>query len=791
MVIANRTGALQWLERPHYREPHTSLAHLGRDDDRFRRRRASCLLFGDDEGRDHEPGADEVRDACGDEKALVDAFRLARVGGATIALGEVEPRGAVVVSDTRVRASLRMSAASLRSAGAMATSSRTPSRRSGHGAPRSWERLATRVMRFVPTLVVLPHMRARRRGRIVNVTSRKGAPSSRLDRQRLITSSYAELGGPRAGTQFAALARRMPRCAHLLATFREGVQGSQADLTAIPLRRAVVLLATPIILEMSMESLFAIVDIFYVARLSSEAVTIVGLGETMLSPVYALAIGLSAGGTALVARRVGEKSTDAAAAAAGQIILVALACAACVGLCGALTSDWLLSALSADDELRVHGSRYAATLLGGSVTVFLLSVFNALFRSTGDAFVCMRALWLANGVNIVLAPILIFGLGPIEGLGVLGGAIATTSSRGLGVIYQLVTLTRGRSRRRLPFERRHLVPRPAVMLALLRLSGVATAQVLIETVSWLGLIRILATFGSLAVAGYTIAMRVTTFVLLPALGVASSVATLVGQNLGANQPGRARQALTIIATYNTVFLAVVGATLAAAPRLVLQFFTSDEEVIHYAEDCVRIIALGFVVLAQGMVTVQAFNGAGDVLTPMAIRSRRVLGRPDPARLRPCDAYRARRARRVHRHLDFVLGTSRRRQPRLPNWQVAEQEGVSFMAWRQETPGVELPPRIGVLTLPLEDAACRRLLLAHSQLTSSVLVGALGAFAPVRPHARACPWLVMCTRRDNEAIDGAGEPQHRGASCRDRVDERAIDTAKSLRRNGARHRGARA
>jgi putative MATE family efflux protein len=380
----------------------------------------------------------------------------------------------------------------------------------------------------------------------------------------------------------------------------------------------VLLLATPIVLEMSMESLFAVVDIAYVSRLGSDAVAVVGLGETMLSPVYALAIGLSAGATALVARRVGEKRLDQAAGAAGQVILVAIACALVVGLGGALFARTFFSALGASDHIREHGGHYASTLLGGSVTVFLLFVFNALFRSTGDAFVCMRALWLANGLNIVLAPLLIFGLGPLAGFGVLGGAIATTASRGIGVLYQLFVLLRGRSRKRLPFEPRHLLPRPKVMMGLVRLGTTATMQVSIETVSWLGLVRILTSFGSLAVAGYTIAMRVTTFVLLPALGVAGSVATLVGQNLGANEPERARSSLKLIATYNTVFLVFIGAALAIAPRLVLRFFTTDEGVIRYAEDCLRIVAVGFVVLAQGMVTVQAFNGAGDPLTPMAI-----------------------------------------------------------------------------------------------------------------------------------------------------------------------------
>ncbi|MBX3261130.1 MAG: MATE family efflux transporter [Labilithrix sp.] len=404
----------------------------------------------------------------------------------------------------------------------------------------------------------------------------------------------------------------------LWSTLREAVRGSQEDLTTVPLRRAVLLLATPVVLEMSMESLFAIVDIFYVSRLGSEAIATVGLTETMLSPVYALSIGLSAGATALISRRTGEKDPEGAAVAAGQVILVALVYAAVIGAAGALLAPTLLSAMGASASVLASGATYARTMLGGSVTIFLLFVFSAIFRSAGDAVIAMRSLWLANGLNIALAPVLIFGVGPIPAHGVLGAAIATTVSRGVGVLYQVSVLSRGPRRPRLPFERRHLGPRPRVMVRLVRLAWTATIQVLVETVSWLGLVRILSAFGSAAVAGYTIAMRVTTFVLLPALGLATSAATLVGQNLGANEPERARRSVSTIALYNTLFLLVIGATLAVAARSVLGVFTSDPSVLAYGADCLRIVAIGFVTFAYGMVTIQAFNGAGDPMTPLAI-----------------------------------------------------------------------------------------------------------------------------------------------------------------------------
>jgi putative MATE family efflux protein len=374
------------------------------------------------------------------------------------------------------------------------------------------------------------------------------------------------------------------------------------------------LLAVPMVLEMSMESLFAIVDIFFVSKLGSDAVATVGLTESMLSPVYALAMGLSAGATAIVARRTGEKNLEAAAAAAGQVIVVALVCSALLGAGGAILASRLLSSMGASPGVVSTGSGYTAILFAGSVTVLLLFVVNAIFRSAGNPAVAMRSLWLANGLNMILAPCLIFGVGPIPRMGVTGAAIATTFSRGVGVFYQYVMLRRSR----LGMTARHLLPHLRMMMELLRLASTASLQVLIETASWLGLVRILSTYGSTVLAGYTIAMRVAIFALLPSWGLANAAATLVGQNLGAGEPERAKHSVGTIARYNVAFLGSLGLVFVLAPHLVVSLFTSDAQVAAYGADCLRIVALGFVVFAFGMVTVQAFNGAGDTVTPMLI-----------------------------------------------------------------------------------------------------------------------------------------------------------------------------
>ncbi len=400
------------------------------------------------------------------------------------------------------------------------------------------------------------------------------------------------------------------------AILREAVRGTTQDLTTIPIRRAVVLLAVPTILEMAMESVLTIVDIFFVSKLGSTAVATVGLTESMLAPTYALAMGLSAAATAIVSRRAGQKDWDGAGIAAVQVILVALALAAVLGVVGAGTSPWLLGLMGADAEVVSTGSTYTAVMLGGSVTVFLLFVVNAVFRSVGDAAIAMRSLWLANLVNIVLAPCLIFGVGPFPRMGVVGAAVATTFSRALGVGYQLAMLMRKRGH--LAIARRHVAVRLGLIGELVKLATPATGQVLIETASWLALVRIISSYGSAALAGYTIAMRVAIFALLPSWGLAQAAAALVGQNLGAGEPERAKTSVWTIARYNVAFLGPVGAIFAIAPGVIVVLFATDPAVVAYGSDCLRIVAIGFVVFAFGMVTVQAFNGAGDTTTPMVV-----------------------------------------------------------------------------------------------------------------------------------------------------------------------------
>ena len=399
-------------------------------------------------------------------------------------------------------------------------------------------------------------------------------------------------------------------------TVREAIRGSTQELTEIPIRRAVVLLAVPMVLEMSMESLFAIVDIFFVSKLGSDAVATVGLTEALLSLIYALAMGLGAAATAIISRRIGEKNPDAAAVAAVHVIFIALIGSALIGIAGVLLAPTLLGLMGASASVVATGSGYTAVMLGGSVTIFLLFVVNAVFRGAGDASIAMRSLWLANGVNMVLAPCLIFGPGPLPAMGVTGAAVATTISRGLGVVYQLVMLRRGSGR--LVLQRKHFTLRGSMLVEVLRLALSASLQTLVETASWLGLVRILSTFGSAALAGYTIAMRVAIFALLPAWGIANAAATLVGQNLGAGAPDRAERSVSTVARYNVAFLGLVGVVLVALPGPIVGIFTSDPAIFTYAAEALRIVAFGFLFFGYGMVAVQAFNGAGDTITPMLI-----------------------------------------------------------------------------------------------------------------------------------------------------------------------------
>ncbi len=401
-----------------------------------------------------------------------------------------------------------------------------------------------------------------------------------------------------------------------LATVREALRGAHGEFTEGPVGRAVVLLAIPMVLEMALESVFAVVDVFWVSRLGGAAVATVGLTESMLALLYAVAIGLSMAATAMVARRIGERDRERAARTAVQAIALGVAIAVPLGVAGALLAPRLLAAMGASPDVVATGSRFTAVMLGGNVVIVLLFLINAIFRGAGDAAVAMRVLWLANACNLILDPCLIFGLGPFPRLGVTGAAVATTTGRGLAVLVQLATLARGTGR--LGVRREHLALEPKTMLALLKLSGSAVVQSLIGTASWIGLVRILAGFGSAALAGYTIAIRIVIFALLPSWGMSNAAATLVGQNLGAKKPERAARSVALAGLYNMAFLGVVGLAFVAFPGAFVGLFTTDAAIAPVATDGLRVIAAGFLFYAWGMVLVNAFNGAGDTRTPTVI-----------------------------------------------------------------------------------------------------------------------------------------------------------------------------
>ena len=394
---------------------------------------------------------------------------------------------------------------------------------------------------------------------------------------------------------------------------REAVRGSQRDYTTGSVGRSVLLLAIPMILEMSMESVFVVVDMFFVGRLGPYAQATVALTESLIIVIYAIAIGLSIGVTAMVARRIGERDPAGAATAAAQAIWLGLTFAAVMGVVGAIFAPQLLAAMGADREVLEKGIGYTRVLLGGNASVVMLYLINAVFRGAGDAAIAMRSLWLGNAVNILLAPCFIFGLGPFPQLGVMGAAVATTTGRSIGALYAFSRLLVPGSRLRL--DRSHSWPDWAVMWRLIRLSGSGTLQVFIGVASWIGLVRVLSTFGSEALAGYAIGVRVILFALFPSWGLSNAAATMVGQSLGAQKPERAEKAVWIAAFYNLCFLSTIGlAFLIFAPQIA-RLFSADADVQRYAVACLRIVAVGFPAYAYGMVITQSFNGAGDTWTP--------------------------------------------------------------------------------------------------------------------------------------------------------------------------------
>jgi putative MATE family efflux protein len=400
------------------------------------------------------------------------------------------------------------------------------------------------------------------------------------------------------------------------ATLREALRGSRQDLTEAPVGRAVVLLAVPMVLEMLMESVFAVADIFFVGRLGADAVATVGITESLMTIVYALAMGLSIGAIATVSRRIGEHDPEAAAHAAAQSIVVGVAIGVVLGVAAIVAAPSLLRLMGATEAIVATGANFTRVMLGASGSVLLLFLINAIFRGAGDAAVAMRVLWFANAVNIVLGPCLIFGIGPFPALGVTGAAVGTAIGRSAGVVYQIYRLTRGDAR--IVLRARHFGIDGRVLATIVRLSGIGVVQNFIATASWLGLVRILTGFGSAAVAGNTIGIRIIMFALLPSFGVSNAAATLVGQNLGARRPDRAEAAVWQAGFYNTLCLGAVGLLfLLFAPQLI-RAFSTDPEVVPYGVRCLRIVAAGFLFYGYGMVFTQAFNGAGDTRTPTFI-----------------------------------------------------------------------------------------------------------------------------------------------------------------------------
>jgi len=401
------------------------------------------------------------------------------------------------------------------------------------------------------------------------------------------------------------------------ATLREAIRGTSADFTKIPIGRAVLLLAVPMVLEMLMESVFAVADVFWVGHLHlTDAISTVGFTESVMTIVYAVAVGLSVGAAATVARRIGEGDADGASRSAVQSIILGVGVGAIVGLAGILFAPQLLRMMGAEEGVVSTGTTFARVMIGASGGVTLLFMINSVFRGAGDAAVAMRVLWIANAINITLSPLLIFGVGPFPRLGVTGAAVGTSIGRWTGVLIQLYVLTRkdGRVTIRWP----HVRFDGRVMRAILTLSGTATFQNFVGTASYMGLVKIISTFGTAAIAGNTIGIRIFLFALLPSWGVSNAAVTLVGQNLGAGHPERAEESAWKICIYNTVCLVSIGVVFMLFAPLIVSAFTNDAEVAAIAVRCLRIVSTGFLFYGYGMALTAAFNGAGDTRTPTLI-----------------------------------------------------------------------------------------------------------------------------------------------------------------------------
>lgn len=393
----------------------------------------------------------------------------------------------------------------------------------------------------------------------------------------------------------------------ILSYFREALNSEHQDFTQGSIRKAVFMLAVPMILEMCMESVFAVVDIFFVGKLGPGAAATVGLTESFLTIVYSVAIGLSMAATAMVARRIGEKNPDGAAKAGAQAGLLSFAVTILISITGIFFAGNILSFMGAGADVIAMGKSYTRIMLTGNVVIMLLFLINGIFRGAGDAAIAMRSLWVANICNIILCPIL------IHRYGLPGAAMATTTGRGIGVCYQLYHLFKGKGM--IKIHGHHFIPDMEILKSLSNIASTATLQFLVASASWMAMARIISDFGSIAIAGYTVALRLIVFFIMPAWGLSNAAATLVGQNLGANQPGRAEQSVWKTARYNAVFMAFVSVLFVVGAEFFVGLLNSDPAVQKVAVTALRIVSLGYIFYGVGMVMINAFNGAGDSRTP--------------------------------------------------------------------------------------------------------------------------------------------------------------------------------
>ncbi|MEP1781029.1 MATE family efflux transporter [Reichenbachiella sp.] len=398
--------------------------------------------------------------------------------------------------------------------------------------------------------------------------------------------------------------------------FLIALKGEETEFTTGSINKAIFLLSVPMVLEMIMESLFAVVDVFFVAKVSVDAIATVGLTESVVMIVYSIAIGLSMAATAVVARRIGEKDPKRAGNAAFQAILIAASLSVVISIFGIIFAEDILRIMGGSEQLIAQGAGYTRVMLGGNASIMLLFLINGIYRGAGDASMAMRSLWIANGLNIVLDPLFIFGLGPIPGFGVEGAAIATTIGRSVGVFYQLLGLFGGERIIKLTIE--NVKIRWNTVRSIFNIAAGGMGQFLIESASWIFLVRIISEFGSAALAGYTIAFRIIVFTILPSWGMANAAATLVGQNLGAKKPERAESSVWKTAHLNTAFLFVVSIIFFWFAHEFVGLFSDETVVRDYGALALRVICVGYITFAYGMVISQGFNGAGDTKTPVVM-----------------------------------------------------------------------------------------------------------------------------------------------------------------------------